>query len=91
MAGEGWKLGPVKLNYRGFHQLRTSHAAWAWVDRVGEAIAARASALSGEKYGYRRSPGRTRARGVVKAATTEAARDSAANLTLLRAMGAGRD
>lgn len=86
-----WSFGKVTLNLKGFRQLRTSPQAQAWVDRAGEAIAARATSLSGLPYRYDPGPGRNRARGIVTPDSTEAAIDSLRDLTLLRSMDAGRD
>lgn len=84
-----FKMGPIKLNVAAFRALRTSEAAKALVMRSAEAIAAAASE-SGYPYNAKQSPGRNRARAVVAPSTPEAARDSAANLTLLRSLDAGR-
>lgn len=85
-----WSFSPVKLNYPAFRELRRSEEARAWVSRVGEAMAAAASARSGQQYDFRLSAGRSRARGVVAPTTPEAARDSQENLTLLKVLTAGR-
>lgn len=90
MSGENWSFSDTKLNYPGFDALRKSPGAQEWVGRVGAAMAAEASARSGEVYDFRLSRSRSRARGVVKPKSAAAARDSAANLTLLKVFDAGR-
>jgi len=85
-----WRFEGIRLNNAGFVALRRSAEAQAAVARIGEAIAAAASAQSGEEYDYKPSPSRRRARGVVAPSSVAAALDSQTNLTLLRAMDAGR-
>ncbi len=84
-----FKVVSIKLNVAGFRALRKSEGAQALVMRSAEAIAAAASE-SGYPYDAKASPGRNRARAVVAPSTPEAAVDSAANLTLLRSLDAGR-
>ena len=85
-----WKFSKPELNPAGFRELRRSPQAQAWVSRVGEAMAAAASRMSGERYDFRLAPGRNRARGVVAPGTLAAMRDSRTNLTLLKVLDAGR-
>ena len=83
---ENWTFSAIKLNRKGFAAFRKSPGARAWVTQVGEHIARTASAISGESYGFKMSPSRNRARGVVAPETLAAKLDSATNLTLLRAL-----
>lgn len=85
-----WKFTNIRLNNAGFRALRKSDGAKKWARSVADKIAAEASRQSGEEYGAKDSPGRNRARAVVVPETPEAAVDSAANLTLLKSMNAGR-
>ena len=87
---EQWSFSETKLNIPGFRELRKSPGAQAWVGRVGAAMAAAASARSGEAYDFQLSASKRRARGVVAPSTTDAARDSLKNLTLLKVFDAGR-
>jgi len=76
----------VKLNYKGFRELRRSPAVKADLLRRGQRIAEAA----GPGYIAQESPGRNRARVVIIPDTYEAAVDSLQNLTLIRVMDAGR-
>lgn len=87
---KAWKFESIRLNHAGFAALRKSPEAQAAVAQMGEAIAASASAQSGEEYDYKPSPSKRRARGVVAPESAAAALDSQTNLTLLRSMDAGR-
>ena len=85
-----WSLSNTRLNIAGFRALRKSDAAKSWVKDKADKIAAEASSQSGEEYAAKDSPGRNRARATVAPETYPAALDSAANLTLLKSMNAGR-
>ena len=85
-----WKFSGIRLSNAGHRALRTSPGAKKWAKDVADKIAAEASRQSGEEYGAQESPGRNRARAVVAPETSAAAVDSAANLTLLKSMNAGR-
>lgn len=90
MSGKPWSFSNTRLNLAGFRQLRTSDGAKQLVNGAADKIAAEASRQSGEAYVANGSPGKRRARAVVGPDSFEAAVDSAANLTLLKSMDAGR-
>lgn len=85
-----WSFSNTRLNLPGFRALRKSAEAESWVMGAAEAIASEASRQSGEEYKATKSPGRNRARAIIAPDTLPAAIDSAANLTLLKSMNAGR-
>lgn len=81
-----FKMGPIKLNYRGFRALRRCEPAQRWVKETAEKIAD----ACGEGYVAEEAPGRNRARAIVHPDTTEARIDSLENLTMVRNLNAGR-
>ena len=82
----GFSMGPIRLNYSGFRELRRSEAAKKAVMDAAERIAD----ACGEGYEAQESPGRNRARAIVHPTTTEARFDSLKNLTMVRNLNAGR-
>ena len=77
----------LKLNLRGFRELRTSAPAEALTEKV----ARRAAAAAGPGFVAERSPGKNRARWVVVPDTAEAALETARNPSLLvRALNEAR-
>lgn len=79
-------ISKIKLNRKGFRQLRTSAAVNADIGRRAKAIAAAA----GPGWVAQESPGVNRARWVVIPTTDDARRESITEMAPLRAMDAGR-
>lgn len=81
-----FKIISLKLNNRGFRELRTSPEAKSAVNAAARKIAE----ACGPGYTAQEAPGRNRARAVVMPTTREAKEDAAKNLTPLRKLGAAR-
>lgn len=81
----------LKLNMKGFKQLRTSEGAHALLRKSGRAIteAANARLSDGAGYEMKDSPSKNRARLVITPESGEAILDSGRNLTLIRVMDRG--
>lgn len=80
------KIVSLKLNLKGFQELRTSPGAKRLVNEAARKIAE----ACGPGYGWEEKLGRRRARAVVYPATQAARKDAAQNLTPLRKLGAAR-
>lgn len=79
-------VGPVRLNLAGFRRLRTSPGAQAIV--LGRAR--KWAAACGPGFEASLSPGRNRARAIVRPVTAAAQKRDLAELTMLRTMGSAR-
>jgi hypothetical protein len=80
--------GRLKLNLKGFRELRTGPAATRLVREAAEKVAGAA----GEGFEAQMSPGKSRARAVVVPTTPEAARQTAEEpARLIAALEAARD